>query len=349
MKRNSLADLMKGLAVLLMVQVHIMELFARQEVYDSLAGKVSLFLGGPFAAPVFLAVMGYFLAVSGRSFAEMLWRGTELILLGILLNVGLNFHLLLKIYNGVILDDPWQYIFGADILFIAGFSIIFISILKIKLKAGMLPILGLMLAVAALPLVIPENIGERDFWTYLLSFFYLKTEWSYFPVIPWFSYALLGFAFRQFQKDYTGHYEGLRSRAPFILLVVSLALALTSFYPVRIITHLPSYYHHNILTFLWISLFILFLMIILDIMEKEWGRNWFFAYLKWLGKEVTVMYVFQWLIIGNLATWLYKSQHPIWLVLWFAGILALSSLLTYLYTLLKNRKMYGKTFGAGHR
>ena len=64
--RSFTADLLKGMAVLAMIQVHLMELFARQEVYDSLTGKISLFLGGIPAAPVFMAVMGYFLFLQVR-------------------------------------------------------------------------------------------------------------------------------------------------------------------------------------------------------------------------------------------------------------------------------------------
>jgi len=41
-----------------MVQVHIMELFARQDIFEDTVGKISLFFGGPPAAPVFMAVMG---------------------------------------------------------------------------------------------------------------------------------------------------------------------------------------------------------------------------------------------------------------------------------------------------
>jgi len=56
--RNQTADLLKGFAVIFMIQVHVIEQFATQTLYDSLWGKISLFLGGPFCAPVFLAVMG---------------------------------------------------------------------------------------------------------------------------------------------------------------------------------------------------------------------------------------------------------------------------------------------------
>ncbi|MEI7897648.1 MAG: heparan-alpha-glucosaminide N-acetyltransferase domain-containing protein [bacterium] len=58
---NGTADLLKGIAVLFMIQVHIMEQFASPDTCNSLIGKISMFLGGPPCAPVFLAVMGYFL------------------------------------------------------------------------------------------------------------------------------------------------------------------------------------------------------------------------------------------------------------------------------------------------
>jgi hypothetical protein len=53
--------------VALMIQVHLMELFAQPAVLASWVGKVSLFLGGPPAAPVFMLIMGYYAAASTRS------------------------------------------------------------------------------------------------------------------------------------------------------------------------------------------------------------------------------------------------------------------------------------------
>lgn len=58
--RNCAADLLKGTAVVLMIQVHIVELFAQPSVLENWIGRASLFLGGPPVAPVLIAVMGYF-------------------------------------------------------------------------------------------------------------------------------------------------------------------------------------------------------------------------------------------------------------------------------------------------
>ena len=60
--RLELPDIVRGLAVVFMVQVHLTELFVTQDIYNSAFGKISLFLGGIPAAPVFMVMMGYFLA-----------------------------------------------------------------------------------------------------------------------------------------------------------------------------------------------------------------------------------------------------------------------------------------------
>ena len=49
--RNGTADLLKGIAVLLMIQVHIMEQLAEYDLFNSRFGEISLFLGGPACAP----------------------------------------------------------------------------------------------------------------------------------------------------------------------------------------------------------------------------------------------------------------------------------------------------------
>ena len=76
--RDGTADLLKGFAVLFMIQVHIMEQFATPDIFNSSIGKISMFLGGPPCAPVFMAVMGYFLAKSSRPFIYFLKRALAL-------------------------------------------------------------------------------------------------------------------------------------------------------------------------------------------------------------------------------------------------------------------------------
>jgi uncharacterized membrane protein len=332
MQRKPLPDLMKGIAVVFMVQVHIMELFARQEVLDSTLGKISLFLGGPTAAPVFLAIMGYFLALSNRSSKELARRGIKLLLLGLLLNIGLNLHLLIKIYSGIINEDPLKYIFGVDIFFVAGLSILIIALLRKILKESVLAYSLLMLVIPIIAMFIPDSADDKGFSTYLMSFFWMKTSWSYFPLIPWLAYPLSGYVFHLLERGNYGAVNWALDKKSSFLVISLIALSVTAVYPFKMIVDLPKYYHHGVLTFLWISAFILFEMMLLERVEREWGKSRVLKYLKWLGKNVTAVYVVQWLIIGNLATALYKTQFTAGFFLWFAIALAVSSVIVYGWT-----------------
>ena len=59
--RNQTADLLKGIAVLLMIQVHVIELFSTDAINSSRIGHILLFLGGPPVAPVFAVIFGYYI------------------------------------------------------------------------------------------------------------------------------------------------------------------------------------------------------------------------------------------------------------------------------------------------
>jgi len=129
--RNKTADILKGLAVIFMVQVHLTELFASPDWYSGFLGKASLFIGGPPAAPVFMAVMGYFLAYGNKNLMGNLYRGVKLLVWGFLLNVGLNMNLFVHIFSGKLNLNPWDYLFGVDILFLAGLSVIVVALVYI--------------------------------------------------------------------------------------------------------------------------------------------------------------------------------------------------------------------------
>jgi hypothetical protein len=122
--RDGTADLLKGFAVLFMIQVHIMEQFASHDTYNSMFGELSLFLGGPPCAPVFLAVMGYFLAQSAKPPTYFLKRGAILFIGGILLNTARSVNLLFQIVLGEVDLDPWFFVLGTDIFTLAGLSLI---------------------------------------------------------------------------------------------------------------------------------------------------------------------------------------------------------------------------------
>ncbi len=312
--RLSTPDLMKGLAVLFMIQVHSLQLFTSLSFQETLFGKIIFFLGGPPAAPVFLAVMGYFLAVSNKSVIRKIKRGLDLIALGILLNLFFNLNLFLRIFLKEANADPFEYLFGVDIFFTAGLSIIIISILQKLFKNKFYLYLISALAVVFIGPLLPDLPGKLK---YLQAYFYGEYAWSYFPLLPWLSYSLTGAGFAFLIKKSRGKMQSLMlQKIAFSLLSIVIILFLP--YAMNVSSELPLYYHHNWIFFLWTSAFLAWWLMLCHYLCSITPHSGIMHYLRWLGKNVTAIYVIQWIIIGNLATTFYR-QFEFWG--WLAGFL----------------------------
>ncbi len=333
-QRNATADLLKGVAVVLMIQVHIIEQFATEELLHSTIGRVSLFLGGPPAAPVFLTVMGYFAINSSRTFGAHVQRGLYLIGGGLLLNLGLNANLLYSIAIGRFNLDPLAFVLGADILPLAGLSVIVLALLVNAVGHHPLILLaGALLAAAIAPLL--SDLGAESALRYIVPFLWGRQWWSYFPLFPWLSYVLLGAAFGVSRRAHDQHFL-LASRSRSILTAaVAMMLVATAPFVLPDIVELPSYYHHGLGLMLWIAAFLVVWTLFADSFERLAGGTAPLRYLKWLGRNVTTAYVIQWLLIGNIATALYRTQNLAQATLWFIGILVATSVLTATFRSIK--------------
>jgi uncharacterized membrane protein len=334
--RLVLPDLLKGIAVLLMIQVHLMELFAKQELYDGFLGKVSLFLGGPPAAPVFMAVMGYFLAKSGSGTWSFIRRGLRLIVYGFLLNIGLNLHLFYHIFTGQSSLSPLPYLFGVDILFLAGLSIIVVALFRLILHDKVFLWLIVMLLVASATIFLPVGDGSNGWSDYLLAYFYKATWWSYFPLFPWLAYPLAGYCSSLIYDKYS-QTNISRPKLYQVALIILIPIAVFFTFGFKVTTDLQAYYHHSVSYFLWALLFLGEWTILFHFIITYLPENPVMKYLQWTGHNVTAFYVFQWLIIGNLATAFYKSVSLNYLILWFLGATIITSLLVLLYRMFLTR------------
>ena len=326
--RNRTADLLKGVAVILMVQVHIIELFAQQQIFESFAGSILLFLGGPPAAPVFMTVMGYFIAKGNGNISKSIVRGVKLIALGLLLNFGLNFHLFVKIYNQTIVTSPWSYLFGVDILFLAGLSIIAITVFQKIFKKKPFPYVVIIAAIFLISAFMPypESTGTTS---YLVALIYSDSWWSYFPVIPWLAYPVTGYIYYIIELSINNIIKK-RMYQMLIFTVSGIILVITISYGVRIASNLHAYYHHDFIYYLFTLNFMIFWTMLFQFIIS-FSKNYLTNYIEWMGKNVTVFYIIQWLIIGNIATGLYKTQAGFQIIIWFFAIVTVTSLLTFLW------------------
>ena len=102
-------------------------------------------------------------------------------------------------------------------------------------------------------------------------------------------------------------------------------------YGIEIAADLKNYYHHDWLYSLWVVQFLILMVYLTEKIEMLLGKSNLLVYIKWLGKNVTAVYVFQWIIIGNIATALYKTQNWFELFLWFIGICFLVTVLVLFF------------------
>ncbi|MBW7847421.1 MAG: DUF1624 domain-containing protein [Bacteroidales bacterium] len=323
------ADIAKGIAVVLMIQVHLTELFAIPEWYEGVAGKLSLFLGGPPAAPVFMFLMGFF-AFQGNVKKCLLKRGLKLLAWGFLLNIGLNAHLFIKTASGNLSTHIPDYLFGVDIFFLAGLSLILCSLL-VKLFAQNTALWALsFFTLASLNSYLPVYVGNNEWIKYFLAFFYGNYSWSYFPLLPWGAYPIAG-VIAKIVWDSTAVFFARQEVQWGALLLLTLVLLSSFDFGFSSAIVLQDYYHHSFIHALWNLCFVLWELILIHLLVRGNNLGIEGRWLAWNGKHVTQVYVFQWLLIGNLSTWLYRSQYPLQWFLWLIFLLFLSNLFTFFW------------------
>ncbi|PKP53505.1 MAG: hypothetical protein CVT92_04210 [Bacteroidetes bacterium HGW-Bacteroidetes-1] len=335
-ERIVLPDLLKGIAVVLMIQVHLTELFAVETWFNSMAGQISLFLGGPPAAPVFMVVMGYFIARGNKNLTQNIKQGLKLILWGLLLNLGMNAHLLFEIATGQMQLNPWTYVFGVDILMLAGLSVLVIALFRWVFSDLIIPWILLMLIIGFLNPYIPPYSGDSLWIPYLQAYFYGYHHWSYFPLFPWAAYPIAGYVFYLLEKKYQIQKMSERWMLFIAMGLLSILVITFNFGFSRSIL-LSVYYHHDIIFLFWTLAFVVFFTLAIRMFLVE-NKNLFLNnWLQWIGKNVTSFYVFQWLLIGNIATAIYRSQYFVQLLFWFIFITAASSLMVWLWNKVKSK------------
>lgn len=332
--RHQLPDILKGVAVIRMILVHLMAVFAIWQLSESYGGRLVAFLAGPPGAPLFMMIMGYFIAVSSKETGISLYRGGKLLVWALLLNLGMNFHLIVSVIKGVSLIDPWPFIFGVDILFVAGFSLIIMAVYKKLFRDNLLAWIILALIFLLGSVFIPGYSGEAKWLIYVQSFFVGKTHWAYFPVFPWVAYPVAGYIFRVLESKY-GFADLSRKGLIYIGSTLLLLVLLTFSWGFSITIDFYKYHHHSLIYFLWVLATVGCWVVFIKLLMINCEQMVISRYLQWVGRHITNFYVFQWLLIGNIGTAIYKTQRAPAIALWFVVIVILASLLVFVWRKLK--------------
>jgi cobalamin synthase len=94
--------------------------------------------------------------------------------------------------------------------------------------------------------------------------------------------------------------------------------------------NLPAYYHHTFWFSIWAFGVVILWSVFWQLMLNKFSKTRLGEFFMWLGKNITVFYIIQWLIIGNIATAIYQTQPLSRFPLWFAGIFSITVLITWL-------------------
>ena len=180
-------DIAKGFAILFMIWVHTAETFSAEaglgyELVDN-------FLGGPFAAPVFMVCMGIGMRYGRKTAAkDFVKRGIGLLLTGLILNIFRYVLPMLTVYalsGEKLYLNTFTFLFGVDILEFAGLAFLFFALAKkLKWKDSVLLIIAAAASVAGslLKWITTGNMYIDQFTGYIWGNDGAQT---YFPFLNW--------------------------------------------------------------------------------------------------------------------------------------------------------------------
>jgi uncharacterized membrane protein len=203
-RRQPALDVARGLAVCFMILIHVMEIFSRPEVNDTVVGYLVGFLGGPPAAPVFMFLMGMGSVFSTRAEPRtMIVRGLGLYVAGYALSfVHLVVPAWIAAHTGLMLAADLQSIhrisygdvfFQIDILHLAGVVLVVLGLLKMSpLPLTWYPGIAVLVGAAA-PFLWGVSTG-RAWIDVFLDALWGNKPLVWFPFFSWGVYPLCGVA-----------------------------------------------------------------------------------------------------------------------------------------------------------
>lgn len=344
-ERRTELDIGKGIAVLLMICVHVQEMYSQPTVQKSIFGYTVELLTTFPAAPLFMFAMGVGAVYSRRQDAAYaVSRGGALLLTAFLLNALRGYvPWFLGLKAGLLSMEAIPYgnvtlsLLEVDILHFAGLSFILIGGLRaIKAPWGAYPVVAILLGLLNY-LVRGISTGNPAVDS-LLGLLWGAGDTSYFPFLSWVFYPLAGVAFGTLLR----RCEDKHRFYLWSLLVGCVAFFISAWVAdFRLLHYLGipeayAYYHHDLLgnifigslTLIWLSsLYLLqgaFPAAVLQRLQV-WSRN------------LTTIYLIHWVLIGWFALLVGFNQMSYWQTVLAMAVLVVVSDRAAAYVPLMNR------------
>ncbi|MCS7298786.1 MAG: heparan-alpha-glucosaminide N-acetyltransferase domain-containing protein [Spirochaetia bacterium] len=283
-------DILRALSIVLMVIIHSVIYTSSGGDYDQTLYFVVNSAIGVIPAPLFVFLMGMSLSI-------MAYRWKQLGLSESRITVSLIIRGFLIFTIGLVFAGAvWgiKFIFIWDILTLLGFSTILLTLIR-NWNSIVLTILALIIVLVA-P-ILRQLFGYPKFWEYdeyqppivleeIIGGFLLN---GYFPVLPWVSFAILGYVVGRFVL--LNENENIRERNRRVLIIFGISFIVSGFLAFGVGSLLSEgfvkaylmeleFYHLSFTMFLILLgiCFILFwvLHIMLDLKKVEY--RWFYPF-----------------------------------------------------------------------
>jgi len=302
-KRLRLPDVLRGLAIVFMILIHVMNLYGNAAAMSGWPYTLLDFLAGPPTGPIFMFTMGFFFMLKKPRFVPALRRGLTLILLGYGLNILKGF-VPVFFAREILRWDPaffpklysaYYLIFEVEILIFAGLAYIAMAALS-RLSDKPIFYAGVALGIA---LVSPWlwGIGETVpvVKHLVLPLWGADPDLAVFPFFPWAVYPILGMATAlAYKRDpHPRRLWILSSSVGVALLVLGGGLLLLDFD-----RFFNDYGQQGWGATLAFSGFIFLWGMAMKGLDSVYPERLKVGLLPYLSRNITTIYVFQWLIIG---------------------------------------------------
>ncbi len=204
------ADLLRGLVIIIMIEVHVFNAFLLPELRQTGWFNVLNFING-LVAPSFLFVSGFAFQVSSggkldemRKFGKAFWKKIARIFQIIIIGYALHlpFFSLSQIINELT-PQLLETFYAVDILQCIGFGLLFLFITRLLIKSDKYYNYLLIASLVIVTFISPVlwKIEFVNFFPLIIANYLNRMHGSLFPLFPWVSFLLAGAVFAKYFVD----------------------------------------------------------------------------------------------------------------------------------------------------
>lgn len=205
--RYTFIDLLRGWAIILMIEPHVFNTFLLPELKHTGWFSVVTFING-LIAPAFLFVSGFVFEISSGSklddmrkfklpFWKKLWRLVSIILIGYALH--LPFYSFSKILTKSTAEQI-QSFFAVDVLQCIGVGLLVLFVLRLIIRSDKIYHYALITLTMFVMFISPFfwKMEFTNYFHHVFANYFNRTNGSLFPIFPWINFILVGAIFSKY-------------------------------------------------------------------------------------------------------------------------------------------------------